>query len=75
MVRPIGPKFSGAPTLLASNFWAGDPDPGPIRAGPGPGKMGFTGNLSPPRVLGRRGRVVPFRKLEDEADKMLGAEF
>jgi hypothetical protein len=71
----MGPKFSGAPTLLASNFWAGDPDPGPFGVRPGPRKMGFTGNLSPPGVLGWRGRDAPLWKEEDEADNLLGAEF
>jgi hypothetical protein len=71
----IGPLFSGAPSLLARNVWAGDPDPVRFRAGPGPGKTGFTGNLSLPWVLGWRGRVIPFWKLEDGSDKMSGAEF
>ena len=68
-------NFQGRPHSLQVIF--GRVTRTPEYSGPGskPEKMGFTGNLSPPRVLGRRGRVLPFWKLEDGADKMLGAEF
>ena len=68
-------KFSGTPQLLASNFLVGDLDPGALGVRLGPGKGGFTPNLSPPEVLVQWGRVAPLWNLEDEAKKMLGAEF
>ena len=71
----IGPKFSGAPTLLASNFLAGESDPEAHGVRPGPRKMGFLPNLSPPRVLKQGGCVIPFRNRDNKAQKMLGAEF
>ena len=71
----ISPKFSGFTKLFASNFWAGHLDPEALRVRPQPRKRGFLPNLSPPRVLGQWGRVIPFRNREDQAKKMLGAEF
>jgi hypothetical protein len=71
----IWAKFSGSTKLIASNFLGGDLDPEALGVRPWPRKRGFLPNLSPPRVLGQGGRVIPFRKREDEAKKMLGADF
>ena len=42
---------------------------------PEPQKVGFMPILSPPRVLGAGGCVIPFGKGEKEAKKLMGTEF
>ena len=44
-------------------------DPGALGVRHGPQKQTFPPNLSPPRVLGLGGSVIPFPKQEDEAKK------
>ena len=68
-------KFSGSTYLLASNFWAVNLDPQALRVRPGPPKVGFQPDLSPPRFLGQGGFVIPYWKREDKAKKLFGVEF
>ena len=74
-VGRTGAKFSGPSFLLTSNFWAGEPDSAALGVRPGPQINRFLPNLFPPGVLGQGGRVAPFRNPDNEANKMLGAEF
>ena len=68
-------NFQGPLNSSQEIFWAGDSDPRALGVRPGPQKRGFLPNLSPPGVLGQGGRVAPFRNRDNEANKMLGAEF
>ena len=67
LVWMICSKFSGPTKILASNFWPGDLDHEALGDRPGPQKVGFMPNISPPTVLGQGGRVIPLWNWEDEA--------
>ena len=68
-------NFPGLLISLKSNFWTGNFGPLGPRGQAQPKKMGLLPNISPPWVWGQGGRFIPFWKGEDEANKMLEAEF
>ena len=66
-------NFQGSLTSSQVIFGRVTWTPGPSGSGPGP-KKGVSAPLSPPGVLEQEGRFKPFRKRDDEANKMLGSE-
>ena len=72
IIYQICPQFSGTPTLVASNFWAGESDPAAHRVRPRPRKMGFPPNKSPTRLL-KRGGCVTFSESRRQGQKNVGS--